>query len=83
MPRMLVVACVVLLAAAVTATEAGVNSDGRGRATNASRQACQVVPGERLEAFYPVMPGWVRGEPTTEPIPRSRCPGPRSISTVV
>jgi len=29
-------------------------------------QACQPVPGTTLEQFYPVMPGWTRGRPTSE-----------------
>lgn len=29
-------------------------------------QACRPVPGTTLEQFYPVMPGWTRGTPTSE-----------------
>lgn len=29
-------------------------------------QACQPVPGNSLERFYPVMPGWTRGTPQSE-----------------
>jgi hypothetical protein len=29
-------------------------------------QACRPVPGTTLEQFYPVMPGWTRGEPQSE-----------------
>ena len=29
-------------------------------------QACQPVPGNNLEKFYPVMPGWTRGTPQSE-----------------
>lgn len=29
-------------------------------------QACRPVPGTTLEQFYPVMPGWTRGQPTSE-----------------
>ena len=29
-------------------------------------QACQPVPGNNLEKFYPVMPGWTRGMPQSE-----------------
>jgi hypothetical protein len=29
-------------------------------------QACQPVPGTTLEQFYPSMPGWTRGKPTSE-----------------
>ena len=29
-------------------------------------QACQPVPGNNLEQFYPVLPGWTRGTPQSE-----------------
>ncbi len=29
-------------------------------------QACQLVSGQTLETFYPVMPGWKRGAPRSE-----------------
>jgi len=29
-------------------------------------QACKPVPGKDLERFYPPMPGWTRGEPSSE-----------------
>jgi len=29
-------------------------------------QACRPVPGNNLEKFYPVMPGWMRGMPQSE-----------------
>jgi hypothetical protein len=29
-------------------------------------QTCQLVPGTTLETFYPVMPGWTRGQPQSE-----------------
>jgi hypothetical protein len=29
-------------------------------------QACQPVPGNSLEKFYPVLPGWTRGAPQSE-----------------
>jgi hypothetical protein len=32
-------------------------------------QACQPVPGNNLEKFYPVMPGWTRGSPQSETDP--------------
>ena len=35
-------------------------------ATRAEAQACQPVPGNNLEKFYPVMPGWTRGTPQSE-----------------
>ena len=67
MTRVLVAAC----AAVLTAVS---SSDGSSAPVGASRsgptlfstQACRVVPGQKLETFYPVMPGWERGEPQTE-----------------
>jgi hypothetical protein len=32
----------------------------------AAAQACRLVPGNNLERFYPVMPGWTRGTPQSE-----------------
>jgi hypothetical protein len=32
-------------------------------------QTCQPVPGNNLERFYPVMPGWSRGTPQSETDP--------------
>jgi hypothetical protein len=32
----------------------------------ATAQGCQPVPGNNLEKFYPVMPGWTRGTPQSE-----------------
>ena len=32
----------------------------------ASTQTCRLVPGNNLEKFYPVMPGWTRGMPQSE-----------------
>lgn len=43
-------------------------------ADTAAAQSCQLVPGTSLEAFYPVMPGWARGTPTSETDP------PESVS---
>jgi hypothetical protein len=43
-------------------------------AAPASAQTCQLVPGDKLEAFYPVMPGWTRGTPQSETDP------PESVS---
>lgn len=37
-----------------------------GPTSGAASQACQPVPGPTLEQYYPVMPGWSRGEPTSE-----------------
>ena len=63
MPRMLVAACAVLLAAGVNTTGLGARSDGRGPATGTSMQACQVVPGalmrQTLKQLPPVTPGTV------------------------
>ena len=40
---------------------------GMTAATRAeAAQACQPVPGNNLERFYPVMPGWTRGTPQSE-----------------
>jgi len=35
-------------------------------ASGAAAQGCRPVPGPTLEQFYPMMPGWTRGEPTSE-----------------
>lgn len=32
----------------------------------AAAQACRPVPGNNLEKFYPMMPGWTRGAPKSE-----------------
>lgn len=37
-----------------------------GSAQLAAAQACQPVPGSALEKFYPAMPGWTRGTPSSE-----------------
>lgn len=29
-------------------------------------QSCQIVTGQRLQTFYPAMPGWTRGMPSAE-----------------
>ena len=64
MTRVRIAACVAVLAAASS------NGSASGGATPSgpgiSKQACRVVPGPTLETFYPVMPGWERGEPKTE-----------------
>ena len=36
----------------------------------AAGQACRPVPGNALEQFYPVMPGWTRGVPKSETDPQ-------------
>ena len=62
-------------AACAVAMVAGSIANGSGEAARArpdevSRaslmQACRPVPGQTLETFYPVMPGWERKEPTSE-----------------
>ena len=35
----------------------------------AGAQACRLVSGNDLEKYYPPMPGWVRGKPTSETDP--------------
>lgn len=35
-------------------------------ARTAAAQGCRPVPGNTLETFYPVMPGWTRGMPQSE-----------------
>jgi hypothetical protein len=52
---------VVLLAAGVAALTAPAGS--------AIAQTCQLVPGNTLETFYPTMPGWTRGMPSSETDP--------------
>jgi len=34
--------------------------------TAVAAQGCKPVPGKDLEQFYPSMPGWTRGEPSSE-----------------
>lgn len=50
-------------------------------------QACQPVPGDNLEKFYPVMPGWTRGTPQSETdrsesVSRTTVDFDRSIETI-
>ncbi len=50
-------------------------------------QACRVVPGQTLETFYPVMPGWERGQPksetdTQESVSRTTVDFDRQVSTI-
>ena len=50
-------------------------------------QACRVVPGQTLETFYPVMPGWQRGQPksetdTQESVSRTTVDFDRGVSTI-
>jgi hypothetical protein len=55
--------------------------------TFAATQACQLVTGQTLEQFYPVMPGWTRGEPTSETdreelVSRTTADFDRDVSTI-
>ena len=48
---------------------------------------CQPVPGTTLEQFYPVMPGWTRGRPTSETdapekVARTTVDFDRDVSTI-
>jgi hypothetical protein len=50
-------------------------------------QACRVVPGQTLETFYPVMPGWERGQPKSETdmeesVSRTTVDFDRKVSTI-
>jgi hypothetical protein len=58
----------VLVAAAVVAAISLVTSESAIPEDNATMpvQACRPVPGTTLEQFYPVMPGWTRGQPQSE-----------------
>jgi hypothetical protein len=38
--------------------------------TQAGAKACQPVPATTLKQFYPMMPGWTRGEPKSETDPQ-------------
>ena len=72
MTRVLVTAFVsafVAALAAASSTDGGIAPAGTAHHPGpapSSWQACRVVPGQTLETFYPVMPGWKRGEPKTE-----------------
>jgi hypothetical protein len=53
----------------------------------AASQACRPVAGNALEQFYPVMPGWTRGVPTSETDPqeavsRTTVDFDRGVSTI-
>ena len=65
--RMSGMACAVVVAGSI-AYGSGVVARARPTAAPAAllMQRCQVVPGQKLEAFYPVMPGWERGAPRSE-----------------
>jgi hypothetical protein len=56
----------IVVAIAIESTAAR-NDVGAGTVAS---QACQPVPGTALEQFYPVMPGWTRGQPTSETDPQ-------------
>ena len=58
MPRTMTFVATVLTAAALLAS-----------AHPAGAQACRLVSGTDLEKYYPMMPGWVRGKPTSETDP--------------
>ena len=85
----------VLVAAFAAALTAVSSSDGGSAPVGASRsgptlfstQACRVVPGQTLETYYPVMPGWERGEPKTETdtqesVSRTTVDFDRGVSTI-
>ncbi len=64
--RMSGMACAVVVAGSI-GYGSGVVARARAAAPAALlMQRCQVVPGQKLEAFYPVMPGWERGAPKSE-----------------
>jgi hypothetical protein len=62
-----VVAAAALMAGISVVTTAGLAAEN---STGSPPQACQPVPGTTLEQFYPVMPGWTRGKPTSETDPQ-------------
>lgn len=68
MARLSGAVCMVMIVAgsAVAGGAAAAGARGSGAAVAFLRQACRLVSGQTLETFYPVMPGWVRGEPTSE-----------------
>jgi hypothetical protein len=81
-------AAAVLVAIGMTHGDAAAAFAGeREPAGVASLQACRVVPGQALEKFYPVMPGWERGEPksetdTQEQVSRTTVDFDRKTSTI-
>jgi hypothetical protein len=51
------------------------------------RQSCRSVPGTQLEQFYPLLPGWQRGTPssetdTTENVSRATVDFDRGVETI-
>ena len=56
-----------LMASLLTAVPSGLRAE---RPVTAMTQACRPVPGATLEQFYPTMPGWTRGEPSSETDPQ-------------
>lgn len=82
-------ACVVVMMAGSMANGGGLMPGARPSAspTSVPAQACRVVPGETLETFYPVMPGWERGKPKTETdtqesVSRTTVDFDRDVSTI-
>lgn len=68
MARLSGAACVAMILAGSIVDGSGVVAGVRASGVRAGvlRQACRLVSGQTLETFYPVMPGWVRGAPTSE-----------------
>lgn len=71
----------VLVGATVAALVTG------SRADAVTGQQCQPVPGTTLEQFYPPMPGWTRGTPssetdTAEAVSRTTVDFDRDVSTI-
>ena len=62
MRNILATAAALIAAASVVTTARPV----RAAAATGPTQACRPVLGTTLEQFYPVMPGWQRGMPTSE-----------------
>lgn len=57
--------------AALIASVSGIATAGSMLQTKTAvvGQACRPVPGTTLEQFYPAMPGWTRGKPSSETDP--------------
>ncbi len=82
-------ACVAVIVAGSVAGSSGVTARARpgAAATAVLAQACRLVSGQTLETFYPVMPGWARGEPRTETdtqesVSRTTVDFDRGVSTI-
>ena len=89
MVRMSGTACVAVMVAGSIATGGGMVVHASPSAAPPARlaQACRVVPGQTLETFYPVMPGWERGAPKTETdtqesVSRTTVDFDRGVSTI-